>query len=187
MEGQGRAATPGGPGGQAAPTALDVELSDGDDELARRIAEARRRVQEATGGTSGAGMAGADPRAQAARPLVSAPPSSVGGGGANVDPRVRARAPLAGGATGATVLRPSAAPRAAQSSATTSRPPAQRPLRLSESAAPIEVQRLSARSSAGPKAMALSPQQLREALVWREILGPPRARRRLGGGPSQLQ
>ena len=73
-----------------------------DDDLARRLADARARVQRAMEQRGAPAVPVAppdDPRARAGAPLVSGAPRTIGGSpvGSTLDPRTRARGPLVSG------------------------------------------------------------------------------------------
>jgi len=194
----GRQTTDAGPG-QAAFPPLE------EDDLARRLGEARERVRQAMGQRGGSATAtpqpasttpATDPRARARGPLVSGPPpgtirgSQPAASAAQVDPRVRARGPLVSGPPPGTIRG--------------SRPPGPSPLvraRREEKAAEaaavrdlrreaprVEVERLDERAGV-PRSrglrLAFDEVSVREGLVWQQVLSAPRSRRRLGGGPYQ--
>jgi len=168
-----------------------AEAGDPDEELARRIAEARARVREAMGGSDTNAERPRQPLAPPA-PQPVLPSGTLSG---SLDPRARARAPLAGGPTGSTVLRSGSVGPTRQSSFSTARPlqpslqslAQQRTARLKAGANAIEVERIARVPISASHLQAMSLERVREALVWREILGPPQARRRLGGGPYQVR
>jgi len=221
--GPGDGAPSGAPtaGGDPAPTRGFGESTAGgrdasafppieDDDLAKRLADARARVQRAME-QRGAAVPVAppdDPRARAAAPLVSGTARTIGGApvGSGVDPRARARGPLvSGGArtlSGAPVgsgydprgraraplfggersgaVAADGSPRASTAGGV----PAARDLRAD--APRLEVERLSggARGGGAPGgALSLEAGAVRSGLIWHQVLGAPRARRRVGGGP----
>jgi len=182
-----------------------------DDDLARRLAEARARVQRAmeARGTPATPVAPADdPRARAAAPLVSGSARTLSGApvGAGADARSRGRGSLvSGGArtlSGAPVGAGSASGGrppspflgregrspglAARSSADTRADdgPAARDLRAK--APQLEVERLGAGAPVRELdrgTLRFDPDALLSGIVWHQVLGAPRARRRVGGGP----
>ncbi len=163
-----------------------------DDDLARRLQEARERVRQAMAerqaGPSSSGPA-APPVPMAApprtappapyRPTVARPSPSVGGG---TDPRARAARPLVSanlddGLLGTPLPTPGAVA-----------PPRPRAVAhdLRARAPQVEVQRLDAPavgSGSGGVVLPLDARSIRDGFVWHQVLGAPRARRRLGGGP----
>ena len=174
-----------------------------DDDLAKRLGEARARVQRAMEQRGAPAVPVAppdDPRARAGAPLVSGTPRTIGGVpvGSGVDPRARARGPLvSGGArtlSGAPVgsgYDPRVRARAplfgderSPRESTASGLPVARDLRAN--APRLEVERLSGGAKAGGApggALSLDADAVRSGLVWHQVLGAPRARRRVGGGP----
>jgi len=168
-----------------------------DDDLARRLQEARERVRQAMAerqaGSAGAGTstpstprpvpppkAAPAPKAPTAyRPIASRSSPTVGGGG---DPRTRAARPLVGanlddGLLGTPLPVAAAAP-------------APRPRGIARDlrarAPQVEVQRLEERAgqpALGGVVLPLDARGIRDGFVWHQVLGAPRARRRLGGGP----
>jgi hypothetical protein len=167
-----------------------------DDDLARRLQEARERVRKAMAErqTAPAGSAttaptptprpGPTPKAPpppAARPTIAGPnPRPKIGGGS--DPRARAARPLVSrnlddGLLGTPL------PTAADA-------PAPRPRAIAHDlrarAPQVEVQRLEERAgqpAAGGIRLPLDARGIRDGFIWHQVLGAPRARRRLGGGP----
>lgn len=178
-----------------------------DDDLAKRLADARARVQRAMEQRGGPAVPVAppdDPRARAGAPLVSGAPRTIGGSqvGSGVDPRARARGPLVSGSartlSGAPVgsgFDPRDRARAplfggatlaerAQRAASAADGPAPRDLRAN--APQLEVERLpgAAKLSVGRRgALRLDADAVLSGIVWHQVLGAPRARRRVGGGP----
>ncbi len=174
-----------------------------DDDLARRLAEARARVQRAMQQRGAPAVPVAppdDPRARAGAPLVSGAPRTISGApvGSGFDPRVRTRGPLVSG--GARTL--SGAPvgsmgaprdrmptpflgREGRRTTTPEDGPAPRDLRAN--APQLEVERLAGsverRTVEGAGALRLDGDAVRSGIVWHQVLGAPRARRRVGGGP----
>ncbi|MFO8151037.1 MAG: hypothetical protein R6T93_12180 [Trueperaceae bacterium] len=181
-----------------------------DDDLARRLAEARARVQRAMQqrGAPATPVAPADdPRARAGAPLVSGAPKTIGGtpvgagvdprtrargqlvsGGARTlsgapvgsghDPRGRARAPLFGGERGATLAE--RAQRAAEAAGGVP------PRDLRANAPQLEVERLTGggeRPAGRHGTLRFDADAVLSGIVWHQVLGAPRARRRVGGGP----
>jgi len=182
-----------------------------DDDLAKRLAEARARVQRAMEqrGAPAVPVAPAeDPRARAAAPLVSGTARTIGGApvgsgfdprarargplvsggartlsgapvGSGYDPRVRARAPLFGGERSGAAMA-DRSPRESKAGGV----PAARDLRAN--APSLEVERLSGATRGGGAAggpLSLDADAVRSGLIWHQVLGAPRARRRVGGGP----
>jgi len=192
--------TAGGPASGSGPMAFPPPQ---DDDLTRRLAEARERVRQAMERRGGA--------ASTSRPTQL--PAD--------DPRVRARGPLVGGPPPGTILGSRERPRGTLVSgdrddgllgtpfpsdaraAAPERPPRpaarERPQRaVSEARAAVaardlraeaprlEIERLDERSGrrAEPAVLlAFDTDSVREGLVWHQVLSAPRARRRLGGGP----
>ena len=171
-----------------------------DDDLARRLAEARARVQRAMqqrGAPAVPVAAPDDPRAGA--PLVSGAPRTISGApvGSGFDPRTRAGGPLVSG--GARTL--SGAPvgaggaprgrmpspflgREGRSTTTPDAGPSPRDLRAN--APQLEVERLVGpmeRRTVRPGAVRFDDDGVLSGIVWHQVLGAPRARRRVGGGP----
>jgi len=123
---------------------------------------------------------GVDPRARARGPLVSGGARTLSGApvGSGYDPRDRARAPLFGGERGATLAE------RAQRAANASDGPAARDLRAN--APQLEVERLSGgvqRVGSRRSALRFDADAVVSGIVWHQVLGAPRARRRVGGGP----
>ena len=201
--GRGAAESAGGGPDTAAFPPID------DDDLARRLADARARVQRAmqqrgapavpvappddpraragaplasgaprtiSGAPVGSGL---DPRARALGPLVSGGARTLSGApvGSAYDPRDRARAPLFGGERGGATLA-ERAQRAAGDG------PVARDLRAN--APQLEVERLGGgveRSAGRSSALRFDADGVVSGIVWHQVLGAPRARRRVGGGP----
>ena len=180
-----------------------------DDDLAKRLAEARARVQRAmeqrgapavpvappddprvraaaplvsgTAQTIGGAPVGSgfDPRARARGPLVSGGARTLSGApvGSGYDPRVRARAPLFGGERSGAAMA-DRSPRESRAGGV----PSARDLRAD--APRLEVERLSGAARGAPGgALSLDADSVRSGLIWHQVLGAPRARRRVGGGP----
>ena len=212
----GRSTPTDAPGDPATASSRDAFPPLEEDELARRLAEARERVRQAAAGAAGPAASTAspsggraapvqDPRARAAAPLVRSPPP----GPPAVDPRARARAPLVRSSPTAPAVDPRARaraplvpgdrddgllatplpPKAALAPRPTPtprlRPASARDLRAE--APPVEVERLAGRVAPTPAVAALvrlAAASIRPGLRGHPVLGAPRARRRLGGGPS---
>jgi hypothetical protein len=199
----GRGSTEDAGGGRDTTTFPPID----DDDLARRLADARARVQRAMEqrGAPAVPVAPADdPRARAGAPLVSGAPLTIGGapvgsgidpraraggplvsGGARTlsgapvgsayDPRGRARAPLFGGAT--------LAERAQRAAEAAGGPP---PRDLRAEAPQLEIERLTGgaeRRAVRGGALRFDADAVVSGIVWHQVLGAPRARRRVGGGP----
>ena len=173
-----------------------------DDDLARRLAEARARVQRAMEQRGAPAVPVAppdDPRARAGAPLVSGAPRTISGVpvGTVSDARARARGPLVSGQartlSGAPIASAAAARerppaqflgREGRSGTTSGAGPMARDLRAK--APQLEVERLpgaAERSVARPGAFRLDADAVLSGIVWHQVLGAPRARRRVGGGP----
>lgn len=173
-----------------------------DDDLARRLAEARARVQRAMEQRGAPAVPVAPPddsRARAGASLVSGAPRTISGApvGSGFDPRARARGPLVSG--GARTL--SGAPvgsggaprdrlpapflgREGRSPTASGDGPAPRDLRAN--APQLEVERLAGsveRRSVRGGVMRFDGDAVLSGIVWHQVLGAPRARRRVGGGP----
>lgn len=173
-----------------------------DDDLARRLAEARARVQRAMEQRGAPAVPVAppdDPRARAGAPLVSGAPRTISGApvGSGFDPRTRAGGPLVSG--GARTL--SGAPvgsggaprgrlptpflgREGRSSTTPDDGPSPRDLRAN--APQLEVERLAGakeRRTGSGGMLRFDGDAVLSGIVWHQVLGAPRARRRVGGGP----
>jgi hypothetical protein len=203
--GQPRAPGQGAPGRPAAPPAsastrpqADVTFPPGDDDLARRLEEARERVRRAMGAPSSTAAppsAGAPP--SAARPSSLGTPSSstaptpprptVGGPG---DPRTRPYRPLVAADRDDGLLGTPLPAREAL--AGRPRPPVRAPRAtmsardLRAEAPAVEVERLDVpvvRRFAVSEVLSFDAGSVRDGLVWHQVLGAPRARRRVGGGP----
>jgi hypothetical protein len=179
------ASAPGGGGATAVPA---------NDELERRLAEARERVRQAVEGqgrasnapTAGSGSGpAARPPAAAPRPAAQRPPASAPGSQAQ---RPRGKFVSADRDDGllSTPLDPAAIGMLGPKRA----PAPVRTTRFAEAPA-LQVERpgsgLAARSGRVPGTFATDPDTIRNAIVWHQVLGEPRARRPLGGRPSTLR
>jgi hypothetical protein len=186
-----RAPGPGAPGrvptaqpraSTAQPADRPFPPLDDDDDLARRLAEARERVRQAMGDRAGQASAGGAP---------TPPRPTVGGPG---DPRLRPPRPLVSpdrddGLLGTPLAPVAAAPRAPRLERPPRPPLAARSTMaardLSSRAPAVEVERLddaAVRRAVRP-VLAFDEGSVRDGLVWHQVLSAPRARRRLGGGP----
>jgi hypothetical protein len=180
-----------------------------DDDLAKRLADARERVQRAMEQRGAPAVPVAppdDPKARAGAPLVSGAPRTIGGApvGSGVDPRARARGPLvSGGArtlSGAPVgsgydprdrarapLVGAERPRAAVTDRSRTAGALQAARDLRANAPQLEIERLAGGvergSVRGGGILRLDEASVRSGLLWHQVLGAPRARRRVGGGP----
>jgi hypothetical protein len=176
---------------QTQPTDRPFPPLDEDDDLARRLAEARERVRQAMGQRGGQAQAGGT--AQAGGQAPTPPRPTIGGPG---DPRTRPPRPLVSpgrddGLLGTPL--PAAEPAAARS------PRPMRPQRppiaarstmaardLSSEAPAVRIERLD--DGTVPRAalrqiLSFDANSVRDGLVWHQVLSAPRARRRVGGGP----
>jgi hypothetical protein len=182
--GQGAPGRPAGQPPTAAPSSdRPFPPMDDDDELARRLADARERVRQAMGGRGGQAQAGGAP---------TPPRPTVGGPG---DPRLRPPRPLVSPDRDDGLLRtPLPAAEAMPRSPRPPRPP-RPPIAarstmaardLSSEAPAVEIERLdegAVRRRPVRPVLSFDVVSVRDGLVWHQVLGAPRARRRLGGGP----
>lgn len=187
--GQGQYGPPiAGPGDEERGQVL---VLDPEQELARRLAEARDRVQRAMASASSRPAAGAQPVPPAPtvitqpRSLVSAPPSTVGGG---VPPHLRRHTPLVRSDRDdgllSTPLEPVNRPVAPRP--TGRRTPLRERARSDQSAA-LQVEHLG-----GPIQVAkgrgvptwLEEENIRQGFIWHQVLGESKARQRMRSGPS---
>jgi hypothetical protein len=156
---------------------------DDDDELARRLAEARERVRRAMGDRGGQAQASGSP---------TPPRPTVGGPG---DPRLRPPRPLVSPDRDDGLLRtpiPAAeplprTPRPARPPRPPMAPRSTMAARdLSSEAPAVKIERLD-ESAGRPRPvrqiLSFDDGSVRDGLVWHQVLSAPRARRRLGGGP----
>jgi hypothetical protein len=193
---RGPAPSTAGEGGTAPFPPID------DDDLARRLAEARARVQRAMEQRGAPAVPVAppdDPRARAGAPLVSGAPRTISGApiGSGFDPRARARGPLvsggartlsgapvgSGGAPGDRMPSPFLG-REGRRTTTPDDGPSPRDLRAN--APRLEVERLAGsveRRAVRQGALRFDADAVFAGIVWHQVLGAPRARRRVGGGP----
>lgn len=170
-----------------------VLVLDPEQELARRLAEARERVQRAmasasrpAGGAQPAPQPPTPPVVAAPRSLVSAPPTTVGGG---VPPHQRRHTPLVRSDRDdgllSTPLEPLNRPAAPRQQGRRT-PPLRERTRAGQSDA-LKVEHLSkpyqTTREAGRPAW-LADENIRQGFIWHQVLGESKARQRMRSGPS---
>ncbi len=164
---------------------------DPEQELARRLAEARDRVQRAMASASGRPTGGAQPAPPAPtvnappRSLVSAPPSTVGGG---VPPDLRRHMPLVRTDRDDGLL---STPLEQLNRPVVARPKGRRaPLRestRSERSDALQVEHLNRPDQltmARGRPVWLEEENIRQGFIWHQVLGESKARQRMRSGPS---
>ena len=181
--GRGATASTARPGAPA--PAGGTTSAGGGDELERRLAEARERVQRALGGPSGSssGPASGGSRAPAGPTAVAPAPAR---------PTPVRRTAFVSTDRDDGLLSTPLDPRAVGGLGPERTTPRRRPAPFAEAPA-LQVERRGGRSRSEPRddrraaTFATDPETVRSAIIWHQVLGEPRARRPLGGRPSTLR